>query len=117
MGAFSDYRARHETDDVPDLFHAIESIFAFFFLLEITLRIYVAGFAFFIGPGKFHNIFDFSWVCCQLYYVHIEIAHAGNSSTLLFVRMMCILRILRVLVLLDEPRLLISSIASAFKGL
>lgn len=136
LGIQTDYMARHWTHDIPFAFKIMEKMLCLLFFLELALRIYVFGCAFFTMPGWKANIFDLTVIVLQVFDEFVLASFSGiiggsledvrsplftfgGSSPLPLVRMLRLLRLVRVaslLHLLTELRMLVISIADSIKS-
>eukprot|EP00929_Paragymnodinium_shiwhaense_P038641 TRINITY_DN2039_c0_g1_i3.p1 TRINITY_DN2039_c0_g1~~TRINITY_DN2039_c0_g1_i3.p1 ORF type:complete len:912 (+),score=215.56 TRINITY_DN2039_c0_g1_i3:157-2892(+) len=128
IGAQTDYNARSLSLDVPLGFQLLEYGFAFWFTLELTMRICVHKCMFFSirREGWLWNWFDFFVVAAQLVELFVELLatsanlDAGNLRllrVLRILRLVRILRVVRVLHLISELRTIVSSIVGSFRSL
>eukprot|EP00747_Dinoflagellata_sp_TGD_P103287 gnl/TRDRNA2_/TRDRNA2_168913_c0_seq6.p1 gnl/TRDRNA2_/TRDRNA2_168913_c0~~gnl/TRDRNA2_/TRDRNA2_168913_c0_seq6.p1 ORF type:complete len:480 (-),score=67.96 gnl/TRDRNA2_/TRDRNA2_168913_c0_seq6:60-1499(-) len=113
--------ARHVTEEVPAFFRTANVVSCMAFALEVGLRIYAKGAAFFYTEGYLGNIFDFIVVALQVAeeLVSTLCTVVGSSATLLrtlrLLRLIRILRFGRILNLVGPLRMLVISITNSFR--
>lgn len=124
VGIQTDYTARFRTKHHPPIYQAIDSLFCWFFVTELALKIMAKGRSFFCKPSEAKwNLFDTIVVGSQLLEVvfnsivqeapghhHLD----GSAFTVMrMLRMVRILRVARVASTFSELRKLVMSITAS----
>jgi len=88
------------------------------FVLEVSLRLFAHGDAFFTAPGRYWNVFDLAAAALQLTEVVIAAAGLGGSlSAMRLLRMIRCIRLLRICRSVQELRTIVYSIVKTFRML
>lgn len=104
IGAQVDHQARNFTNEIPWGWRTVDVIFCIIFAVELALRMWVYGAAFFFSDAWRWNVFDLVMVVMQLIEEITTVlsgryhaASDGTSSTLRLFRVLRLLRVIRVL--------------------
>eukprot|EP00931_Biecheleriopsis_adriatica_P044511 TRINITY_DN25462_c0_g1_i1.p1 TRINITY_DN25462_c0_g1~~TRINITY_DN25462_c0_g1_i1.p1 ORF type:complete len:629 (-),score=105.90 TRINITY_DN25462_c0_g1_i1:85-1920(-) len=110
----------------PVVFTVIESLFAVVFTTELLLRIFAERQRFFMGPGRWWNVFDTFIVTLQLFELlagaivgeeQMEQSNLGFIRVLRVVRIFKVMRLVRLIRFIQELRTMVLAILSSLRSL
>eukprot|EP00927_Polykrikos_kofoidii_P051229 TRINITY_DN45015_c0_g1_i1.p1 TRINITY_DN45015_c0_g1~~TRINITY_DN45015_c0_g1_i1.p1 ORF type:complete len:664 (+),score=95.39 TRINITY_DN45015_c0_g1_i1:65-2056(+) len=122
LGFQADYGTQRPVQTTSDIYKSFEIIFCVLFTVEVVLKIFGEGCAFFVGSSKAWNVFTLVLVCLQITEL-ITDALAGSSGQvnllvirfLRFLRLARVFRAIRVFSLVQELRTIVVSIVGSLR--
>merc|ERR1719421_362254 len=97
IGWQADWAATHPWDDTPALFSILDTMFCIVFAIELTLRIVLYRWNFFLSKDWSWNVFDLVVVIMAISEQIIAAASNGSTANLSGIRVLRMVRLVRLM--------------------